>query len=163
MRSEDGWFLIAFEICVNPECRFFKLISFCHLLLCSSTSFAERLVAFACVEGIFFSGRSAIILEFGYIYIFIFCVTLDLTFFPCSQFLCHILAEKEGSHARLDLLKWADFKRWRSPLWLCMPFIQVNLFFMPIDFLLLFWLLDDRTLFRPVCDFLSQFDLQTSS
>lgn len=25
--------------------------------ICSSTSFAERLVAFACIEGIFFSGR----------------------------------------------------------------------------------------------------------
>lgn len=31
--------------------------NFSLCILCSSTSFAERLVAFACVEGIFFSGR----------------------------------------------------------------------------------------------------------
>jgi hypothetical protein len=33
----------------------FNNFSLC--ILCSSTLFAERLIAFACVEGIFFSGR----------------------------------------------------------------------------------------------------------
>ncbi|CAI0466406.1 unnamed protein product, partial [Linum tenue] len=34
----------------------YVLICLCSCLICSSNSFAERLLAFACVEGIFFSG-----------------------------------------------------------------------------------------------------------
>jgi len=88
-----------------------------HLLLssCSSSSFAERLVAFACVEGIFFSGRYAANSLFSlhdstktdYICFLLVVLKINITCCNlfCSQLLCYLLAEKERVDARIGLLK----------------------------------------------------------
>jgi ribonucleotide reductase beta subunit family protein with ferritin-like domain len=66
---------------------------------CSSESFAERLVAFAAVEGIFFSGRYR---HFNSLPIILWAL-IDKGCVP--QLLRYLLAEETRPHARPDLLQ----------------------------------------------------------
>jgi hypothetical protein len=59
----------------------------------SNKSFAERLVAAGCVEGIFFSGCVGRVR----------CVAHFPTFLPPQVFLRHLLAEEARHHAWFDL------------------------------------------------------------
>lgn len=61
---------------------------------CSPMSFAVRLVAFACVEGIFFSGRYNFLAVgiLGIENLSYIDAALRSKFLCISQFLCHLLA-----------------------------------------------------------------------
>ena len=100
------------------------LAAFAYFLAYSESSFAERLVAFACVEGIFFSGRyynnylnydyfcckthKFVSLFFHVVaYHFVALILLQLYFsniLISCQLLCHFLAEEKRPDARVNLL-----------------------------------------------------------